>query len=53
MSLDRSLKTSGNLSQSRSVLTRTERIDRLIAEKKLDTSKARPTGLAKTRVGKK
>jgi len=53
MSLDRSLKTSGSLAQTRSVLTRPERIAKLVADKKFDTSKDKPVGLAKTRVGKK
>ena len=36
MSLDRSLKTSGNLAAKRSVLTRAERIGKLVEDKKFD-----------------
>ncbi len=53
MSLDRSLKTSGNLAQARSVLTRAERIAKMTADKKFDPAKDKPTGLPKTRIIKK
>ena len=52
MSLDRSLKTSGKLGQKRSVLTRTERIAKLVEDKKFDPKKDKALGLAKTLVGK-
>ncbi|MFA7236542.1 MAG: small basic protein [Phycisphaeraceae bacterium] len=39
MSLDSSLKSSGNLSQHRNVLTRAERIDRLTKRKAFDADK--------------
>lgn len=48
MSLDRSLKTSGNLSQHRSVLTRHERIEKLKALSGFDPSKKKVIGLPKT-----
>ncbi len=50
MSLDRSLKTSGKLSQKRSVLTRAERIAKLSETKRLDPAKGQALGLPKTRV---
>lgn len=53
MSRDRSLKTSGNLAQTRSVLSRPERIAKMTADKKFDNAKDTPVGLPKTRVGKK
>lgn len=52
MSLDRSLKTSGNLSTARSVLKRAERIAKMQAEKKFDPKKDSPLGIPKTLVGK-
>jgi small basic protein (TIGR04137 family) len=52
MSLDRSLKTSGNLAAKRSVLTRAERIGKLIEDKKFDAKNPRALGLAKTLVPK-
>ena len=52
MSLDRSLKTSGGLSAKRSVLTRSERIAKLVADKKFDAKKGKVLGLAKTLAGK-
>ena len=52
MSLDRSLKTSGNLARTRSVLTRAERIAKLTELKKIDAKTPRALGLPKTRVGK-
>lgn len=53
MSLDRSLKTSGNLATVRSVLTRAERISKLTADKKFDAKAGKPLGLPKTLVGKR
>jgi small basic protein (TIGR04137 family) len=48
MSLHRSLKTtSGALNQHRNVLTRTERIERLITEKKFTFDDDSPLGLVK------
>lgn len=52
MSLDRSLKTKGNLTGVRSVLTRAERVAKLQADRKFDAKKDSPLGMAKTRVGK-
>jgi len=52
MSLDRSLKISASLSGKRSVLTRTERVGKLAADKKFDHKKDKVLGLAKTLVGK-
>ncbi len=52
MSLDRSLKISANMSGKRSVLTRTERINKLITEKKYDPKKDKALGIAKTLTGK-
>lgn len=49
MSLDRSLKTKGKLTQKRSVMTRAERIDALSKGKKRTTGKS-ALGLPKTRV---
>lgn len=53
MSLDRSLKTSGKLSQKRSVMTRTERVTKMIEDKKFDPKKDKILGIPKTLVGKK
>ncbi len=52
MSLDRSLKTKGHLAAKRSVLTRAERITKLIEDKRLDPKNPRALGLAKTLVPK-
>jgi small basic protein (TIGR04137 family) len=52
MSLDRSLKTGGGLAAKRSVLKRSERIAKMIEDKKFDTKKGRPLGLPKTLVAK-
>ena len=49
MSLDRSLKTKGNLAQKRSVMTRAERVAKLINDKKLDPKEGSPIGLPKTK----
>jgi small basic protein (TIGR04137 family) len=48
MSLHASLKTSGNLSQHRNVLTRTERIERLKETKGYDPKGKPVLGLQKT-----
>lgn len=50
MSLDRSLKTSGKLAGKRSVMTRAERIEKMIHDKKLDPKKDSALGLPKTLV---
>ncbi|MFO0833008.1 MAG: small basic protein [Phycisphaerales bacterium] len=52
MSLDRSLKVTANLAGKRSVLTRTERIAKMQADKKFDPKKDKVLGIAKTLVGK-
>lgn len=54
MSLDRSLKGKTTMGANRSVLTRAERLAKLVADKKLDPVKdSKALGLAKTRVPKK
>ncbi len=50
MSLDPSLKTKGGLSAKRSVMTRAERIEKLIADKKFDPKQNRALSLPKTHV---
>ena len=50
MSLHSSLRTGGALVQKRSVLTRAERIARLLAEKKMTNNDKRALGLPKVRV---
>lgn len=50
MSMDRSLKTAGNLSGTRSVMTRAERVEKLTADKKFDPKNGTPLGLPKTHV---
>lgn len=52
MSIDRSLKISGSMAQTRSVLTRAERISKLTELKKMDPKNPKALGLPKTRVGK-
>lgn len=52
MSLDRSLKVSSKMAGKRSVMTRAERIAKMVADKKFDHSKDRALGLAKTLVPK-
>lgn len=52
MSLDRSLRAKGGMSSNRSVMTRTERVAKMIADKKLDPNKQGALGIPKTRVGK-
>lgn len=50
MSMDRTLKLHGQLKGSRSVLTRAERIERLVEEGKFDPDSDSPFGLPKVRV---
>lgn len=50
MSMDRSLKTHGGLTKSRSVLRRDERIAHLIDEGKFDPEKDSPFALPKIKV---
>lgn len=50
MSLDRSLKTAGNLTGKRSVMTRAERVEKLKADRKFDPKNDTPLGLPKTHV---
>lgn len=47
MSIDRSLKTAGNLTRHRNVLTRAERIERLASKKAFDKATGDPLGLPK------
>lgn len=47
MSIDRSLKTGGNLNRHRNVLTRDERVAKLIENGKFDESSDSPIGLPK------
>ena len=48
MSLDRSLKTAGNLTQHRNVLKRHERVERMKDTKGFDPEKKPVIGLQKT-----
>ncbi len=50
MSMDRTLITRGGLAKTRSVLTRAERIARLVDEEKFDPETGRPLGLPKVKV---
>ena len=50
MSMDRTLRARGGLAKTRSVLTRAERIARLVDEEKFDPETGRPFGLPKTKV---
>ena len=50
MTMDRTLKIHGGLVRTRSVLTRAERIERLIEEEKFDPESDSPLGLPKVRV---
>lgn len=52
MSLDSSLKTKSMLTGKRSVLTRDERIAKMVADKKFDVKKDRVLGIPKTLVPK-
>ncbi|HED53856.1 MAG TPA: small basic protein [Phycisphaerales bacterium] len=53
MSLNRSLKTKGNLAGKRSVMTRAERIEKLTEDQKFEAGKTSPLGLPKTQVVEK
>lgn len=48
--MDRTLRTHGGLAKNRSVLTRAERIARLVDEEKFDPKTGRPLGLPKVKV---
>ncbi len=50
MSMDRTLRARGGLAKTRSVLTRAERITRLIDEEKFAPETGRPFGLPKTKI---
>ena len=50
MTLDRSLKVHGGLARQRSVLTRAERVVRLIDDGNFDPEAGSPLGLPKTKV---
>jgi small basic protein (TIGR04137 family) len=50
MTMDRTLKVHGGLTRTRSVLTRAERIARLVEEEKFDPESDSPLGLPKVRV---
>jgi small basic protein (TIGR04137 family) len=50
MTMDRTLKQHGGLVRSRSVLTRSERIQQMIEEERFDPEKDSPLGLPKLRV---
>ena len=52
MSIDRSLKVSKKTGGKRSVMTRAERISKMVADKKLDPSKQSVLGIPKTLVPK-
>ena len=52
MSIDRSLKSSGTTAANRSVMTRAERISKMIESKKMDPKSIKAIGLPKTRIGK-
>jgi small basic protein (TIGR04137 family) len=52
MSLDRSLKVRGGMATKRSVLKRTERIAKMVADKRFDPKKDKALGIPKTLVGK-
>lgn len=52
MSMDPSLKVKGAMGGKRSVLTRAERITKMMTDKKFDTNKDKPLGIPKTLVGK-
>ena len=49
MSLDRSLKTKGKLSEKRTVMTRAERVAKLSEEKRISQKKDGALGLPKTK----
>lgn len=47
MSVDRSLRTAGGLARHRNVLTRAERVERLVDREKFDLESGDPLGLPK------
>ncbi len=47
MSIDRSLKTAGNLVKHRNVLTRAERIEKLVGDQRFGMEDGNPIGLPK------
>ncbi len=47
MSIDRSLKAGGSLARHRNVLSRAERVERLVAKGSFDLQKDSPVGLPK------
>jgi len=47
MSIDRSLKTAGNLVKHRNVLTRAERIEKLLDDERFSMNDGNPIGLPK------
>ena len=47
MSIDPSLKPAGNLTKHRNVLTRAERIEKLVAEERFAMDEGNPIGLPK------
>ncbi len=53
MSMDPSLRTTTTGTGKRSVLTRPERISKMMADKKFDPKKDKALGVPKTLVGKK
>ncbi|GMV25705.1 MAG: hypothetical protein AMXMBFR58_17360 [Phycisphaerae bacterium] len=48
MSLDRSLRVSAKTGGKRSVMTRAERISKMVTDKKFDMKSGKPLGLPKT-----
>ncbi|MEM1186073.1 MAG: small basic protein [Planctomycetota bacterium] len=50
MSLDSSLKSKGKLTGKRNVMTRAERVQQMVSDKKLDPKKDNALGLPKTKV---
>ena len=50
MSIDPSLKSKGKLVQKRSVMTRPERVEALLEEKRLSAKNKQALGLPKTKV---
>lgn len=52
MSISRSLKITTSMAGKRSVMTRAERIQKLLADKKFDPKKDKALGIPKTLVGR-
>ncbi len=52
MSVSRSLKMTTSMAGKRSVMTRAERIQKLLADKKFDPKKDKALGIPKTLVGR-